>query len=117
MRRRPPRPTRTYTLFPYTTLFRSQKAITNPDVGRCTNALRRLKHTVLWHPEVRTHMQNAFVIPSRHNPGCQVSRGRQIKATINGASKKRLVVYGYVARFPHGRRNERRNPVDKLGKI
>src|SRR3546814_2315222 len=66
-----------------------QKAITNPNVVRCTIALRRLKHTVLWHPEVRTHMQNAFVIPSRHNQGCQVSRGRQIKATINGASKKR----------------------------
>src|SRR3546814_3609258 len=48
---------------------------------------------------------------------CQVSRGRQIKATINGASKKRLVVYGYVARFPHGRRNERRNHVDPLVKI
>src|SRR3546814_5696610 len=62
-------------------------------------------------------MQNAFVIPSRHNQGCQVSRGRQIKATINGASKKRLVVYGYVARFPHGRRNERRNHVDPLVKI
>src|SRR3546814_8370339 len=62
-------------------------------------------------------MQNAFVIPSRHNQGCQVSRGRQIKATINGASKKRLVVYGYVARFPHGRRNERRNHVDPLVRI
>src|SRR3546814_8795917 len=85
--------------------------LTNPNVVRCTIALRLLKHTVLWHPEVRTHMQNAFVIPSRHNQGCQVSRGRQIKATINGASKKRLVVYGYVARFPHGRRNERRNHV------
>src|SRR3546814_18030318 len=90
MIRRPPRSTRTDTLCPDTTLFRS---------------------------EVRTHMQNAFVIPSRHDQGCQVSRGRQIKATINGASKKRLVVYGYVARFPHGRRNERRNHVDPLVKI
>src|SRR3546814_5987516 len=62
-------------------------------------------------------MQNAFVIPSRHNQGCQVSRGRQIKATINGASKIRLVGYGYVARFPHGRRNERRNHVDPLDMI
>src|SRR3546814_9564602 len=39
MIRRPPRSTRTDTLFPYTTLFRSLDAAVGPDVGRRALAL------------------------------------------------------------------------------
>src|SRR3546814_14785631 len=39
MRRRPPRPTRTYTLFPYPTLFRSKRGSSHPlDRRRVINA-------------------------------------------------------------------------------
>src|SRR3546814_3455615 len=44
MRRRPPRPTRTDTLFPYTTLLRSQ-GNQRPDAGR-----RRIRHHARSHP-------------------------------------------------------------------
>src|SRR3546814_16397226 len=36
MIRRPPRSTRTYTLFPYTTLFRSAPLVAHPKVGKVT---------------------------------------------------------------------------------
>src|SRR3546814_1845510 len=38
MRRRPPRSTRTDTLFPYTTLFRSPDAISSPIIEHCAKA-------------------------------------------------------------------------------
>src|SRR3546814_1725706 len=40
MRRRPPRSTRTDTLFPYTTLFRSRLAPNRPGRKRCSSSLR-----------------------------------------------------------------------------
>src|SRR3546814_17960376 len=45
MRRRPPRSTRTYTLFPYTTLFRSQVAgLVETNMTRGGAYLERAKH-------------------------------------------------------------------------
>src|SRR3546814_13989860 len=42
MIRRPPRPTRTYTLFPYTTLFRSRNVADRVQLRRLTDDLRSI---------------------------------------------------------------------------
>src|SRR3546814_8081555 len=43
MLRRPPRSTRTDTLFPYTTLFRSRRCDRRPAGAQCYRVLRRLR--------------------------------------------------------------------------
>src|SRR3546814_9764196 len=57
MIRRPPRSTRTYTLFPYTTLFRSIKCLASHDHGR---ALRQRLET----PQVSGQVPGHLAFPS-----------------------------------------------------
>src|SRR3546814_9975631 len=47
MRRRPPRSTRTYTLFPYTTLFRSSKCIQEGIIGPVPLGVTAMRKSIL----------------------------------------------------------------------
>src|SRR3546814_13593789 len=59
MIRRPPRSTRTDTLFPYTTLFRSQHPVIDLDRGRDRDDQRRCREE---EPEIGVHPRNIHVM-------------------------------------------------------
>src|SRR3546814_18767940 len=64
MIRRPPRSTRTDTLFPYTTLFRSQEFVVEVAGNIAANGLQRLNHGLRYHdrnlPPCKVSWQNEF---------------------------------------------------------
>src|SRR3546814_14337203 len=65
MIRRPPRSTRTDTLFPYTTLFRSHRRRRRQRLASAARAYRRCRRTRLGlrlagrHPDARKHVRHA----------------------------------------------------------
>src|SRR3546814_8617718 len=61
MIRRPPRSTRTYTLFPYTTLFRSKDPVFDMDAHGVARVARRVDHV---EPQFAQRQQVAVLHPN-----------------------------------------------------
>src|SRR3546814_20347388 len=57
MIRRPPRSTRTDTLFPYTTLFRSKKMIIYPEINFDTVLIRREDGSKIYLTQISTYLR------------------------------------------------------------
>src|SRR3546814_4412236 len=69
MIRRPPRSTRTDTLFPYTTLFRSRndRPAFQLSASCRPRPIRRLSPTWLTTPDARRRLASAGIFPSEHH--------------------------------------------------
>src|SRR3546814_8907228 len=109
MIRRPPRSTRTYTLFPYTTLFRSDGLGDEVLEGINRRALLRevdlRRHLALGADTLQRHLQRLQRI------GHGVGDGRPLVAAVHHAVGALLVVAGAVAvpgRLFHQRLETRR---------
>src|SRR3546814_18929065 len=95
MIRRPPRSTRTYTLFPYTTLFRSIH-VTTRDFGRLENLARTLlpaEHPVATF--LLEELERAIVVDPDFLPDQVVAMNAQAIFRLDGLpqAESRMLVY------------------------
>src|SRR3546814_19671856 len=91
MIRRPPRSTRTDTLFPYTTLFRSVRNVRMPGL-----ALTHLLGTAMVVADVRHAVDDLFAVELQHDAE-RTMRGRMIGAEIE---EHEVLVVGALLHAP-----------------
>src|SRR3546814_2820392 len=117
MIRRPPRSTRTDTLFPYTTLFRSPTALTTPNITPSTHTYQNTHHHHYYHIHTK-------YTPPPHAVIMVVVRSEEHTSELQSLMRISYAVFCLKKKKTHNKQNktinkqkQNKNPMTRLNKI